>query len=202
MITGCSSATVSGSWKNPDYQGQLGKVYVVGVSKSEINRRIFESGFAEALTNYGVTVIPSYKDLPDAQNADIDQIAALMEKNRADSMLITRLVGTRTEEVITPGRISGYRSWTTGGFPYPYAPAPYYRHWGRYYNRCCTELVYEPPTVSQFEIATIEANLYSASSGELIWASQLESVVDRDLEKMIGDFIKAVTTDLHDNGLL
>ena len=79
--------------------------------------------FAQALTNYGVTVIPSYKDLPDAQNADSSLIAAKMEQNRADSMLITRLVGTRTEQAVVPGRISSYRSWTTGGYPYRYSPA-------------------------------------------------------------------------------
>lgn len=202
MAAGCTSATVSGSWKSPDFQGQIGTVYVVGVSKSDIYRRIFETKFAEALTAYGVAVVPSYKDLPDAKNADSSLITAKMEQNRADSMLITRLVGTRTEQVMTPGRISGYRSWTRGGYPYTYAPAPHYRHWGGYYNRCCTELIYEPPTIRQYEVATIEANLYSASSGELIWASQLESVIDHDLEKMISDFVEAVTADLRENGLI
>jgi len=202
VITGCTSATVSGSWKSPDFQGQIDKIYVVGVSKSDINRRMFETKFAQALTNYGVTVIPSYKDLPDAQNADSSLIAAKMEQNRADSMLITRLVGTRTEQAVVPGRISSYRSWTSGGYPYRYSPAPHYRHWGRYYDQCCTELIYEPPTIRQYEIATIEANLYTASTGELIWAAQLESVIEYDLEKMVSDFVEAVTADLREHGLI
>ena len=61
------------------------------------------------------------------------------------SIHYTKLYDTRTEQVMTPGRISSYQSWSRGGFDYPYSPAPHYRHWGSYYNRCCSEVIYEPP---------------------------------------------------------
>ncbi|MCM2264100.1 MAG: hypothetical protein NDI73_02800 [Desulfuromonadales bacterium] len=198
LLAGCSSTTLSGSWRSPDFQGQISKVYLVGVSKSEINRRMFETQFAQELESYGVNGIPSYKDLPDAQKADSKEVDAWMKKNGADSMLITRLVGTRTEEVVTPGRISEYGSWPTRGYSYP----SYYRHWGSYYDRCCSEIIYEPPTVTQYEVATIEANLYEAKSGELIWSAQLETVIESDLQKLVADFIKTVARDLRQQGLI
>lgn len=202
QLAGCSSTTLSGSWKSPDFQGHISKVYLVGVSKNETNRRMYESRFAQELTTYGVTGIPSYKDLPEAQNADKGLIDARMKKNGADSVLISRLIGTRTEEVVTPGRVSGYRSWPAGSSPYFYSPAPYYRYWGNYYDQCCFDMTYEPPTVTRYQVATIEANLYAANSGELIWSAQLESVIESDLQKLVADFIETVTRDLHKQGLI
>ena len=56
--------------------------------------------------------------------------------------------------------------------------------------------------MSEFQIVTIEANLYSAASGELIWSAQLETVVEANLSSLINDFIKVVTRDLREKGLL
>jgi len=198
LLAGCSSTTLSGSWKSPDFRGEIRKVYLVGMSRSETNRRMFETQFAQELTTYGVTGIPSYKDIPDSQNAGKEMIDAGMKKNDADSVLITRLIGTRTEQVVTPGRISGYRSWPRHGYAYP----SHYRYWGSYYDRCCYEITYEPPTITQYEIATIEANLYEAKSGELIWAAQLETVIESNLQKLVTDFIQTVTRDLLHQGLI
>lgn len=197
LLAGCSSTTLSGSWKSPDFHGQISKVYLVGMSNSETNRRMFETQFAQVLTSYGVTGIPSYKDIPDTKNAGKETIDAGMRKSGADSLLITRLIGTHTEEVVTPGRISGYRSWP-GNYAYPSR----YRYWGNYYDRCCYEMIYEPPVVTQYEVAAIEANLYAAGSGELVWSAQLETILESSLQKLVADFIETVTRDLHQQGLI
>lgn len=198
LLAGCSSTTLSGSWKSPDFERKISKVYLVGISKSETNRRIFESEFAQELALYGVTGIPSYKDIPDAQAAGKEAIDAGVTKSGADSVLVTRLLGTRTEEVVSPGRVSGYRSWPYRGYRYP----SHYRYWGSYYDRCCVEMIYEPPTITRYEVATIEANLYDAGTGELVWSAQLETVIEADLRKLVGDFIRTVTADLRQQGVI
>jgi hypothetical protein len=196
LLTACSSTTLSGSWRSPEYQGQIRKVYIVGVARKEINRRIFEDEFSQQLQAQGVTGISSYKDLPSSAEADQTAVAERVRGNGADSVLMTRLVGKRTEEVVTPGRISGYSSGSYG-----YSPSPYYRNWGSYYDRRF-EATYEPATVSQFEIATLEANLYDVKSGELIWSAQLETVIEANLQKLMGDFVQTVIKDLQRQGLL
>lgn len=204
-LLACSSTTVTGSWRNPDFAGELRKVYIVGISKQELHRRSFEDEFRRQLQTLGVTGIASYKDLAEPQNATKELIAERVRKNGADSVLMTRLVGQRTEEVVTPGRVSSYGAWPRSGYGYgygrPYYPAPYYRNWGSYYDRCC-EVIYEPPTITRYQVATIEANLYEASSGELIWSAQLETVVESNLQKLISDFATTVTEDLRRQGLL
>jgi hypothetical protein len=202
FLIGCSSTTLTGSWKSPDFQGQISKVYLVGISKSETNRHMYESQFSEELKTYGVTGIPSYKDIPDAQNASKATIEEQMKKSGADSMLITRLVGTRIEEVMVPGRLSGYQSGPGRGYVPLYTPAPHYRYWGGYYDRCCVDLIYEPPMIARYEVVTIEANLYEAKSGELIWSAQLETIIESDLQKLVSDFVQTVARDLHEQRLI
>lgn len=203
LLFACSSTTLSGSWTSPEFRGQIHKTYIVGVGKNETTRRMFEDQFAAELQLYGVTGISSYKDLADPQNAGKEIIAGQVDKHGADSVLITRMTGKRTEEVVTPGRISGYESAPGYAFPHaaPYAPAPYYRNWGSYYDRRF-EATYEPATVTRFQVATIEANLYEAKSGDLIWSAQLDTILDGNTQKLVADFIKTVTRDLHQQGLL
>ena len=196
LLAACSSTTLSGSWKNPDYRGQIHKVYIVGVTKNEINRRIFEDEFRQQLLAQGVTGLSSYKDLPASGDADQKAVAERVRANGADSVLMTRLVGKRVEEVVNPGRVSGYSSG-----PYGYSPSPYYRDIGSYYDRRF-EATYEPATVTQYEIATIEANLYDAKSGNLIWAAQLETVVEPNIQKLMADFVQTVMKDLRQQGVL
>jgi hypothetical protein len=196
LVAACATTTVTGSWKNPDYRGTIRKIYIVGIAKQETSRRIFEDEFGRQLQPYGVTGIPSYKDLADVQNAGKETIAERVRENRADSVLLTRMVGKRTEEVVTPGRISTY---STG--PYYGYPDPYYRNWGSYYDRRY-ETIYEPATVTQLQIATIEANLYDAATGELIWSAQLDTAVEANTQKLIADFVEVVTRELRRQGVL
>jgi hypothetical protein len=71
-IAACSSTDMTGSWTNSDFKGPIKKVYVVGIAKSEMNRRIFEDAFSNQFFSKGlkkrflpkkwlsVGVIPSY----------------------------------------------------------------------------------------------------------------------------------------------
>ena len=197
MVLGaCSSTSITGSWKNPDFTGKVEQVYVIGIAKQETTRRIFEDEFSKQLAVLGVTGMPSYTDLKINEETNQDLIAAKMKANGVDAVLMARAVSSRTEQVVNPGYVSG----PAYGRGY-YYPDPYYRHYGGYYARSY-DIVYQPATVSEFQIVTIEANLYSAASGELIWSAQLETVVEANLSSLINDFIKVVTRDLREKGLL
>jgi len=196
LFAGCSSTALTGSWKNPDYKSQIKKVYIVGIAEQDTTRRIFEDNFRNQLSLYGVTGISSYNDLPTKEVIDKEMIAAKVRANGADSVLMTRAIGKRTEQVVNPGRISSY-DYGPGG----YYPAPYYRNYGSYYARS-REIIYEPATVNQYQVATIEANLYSATNSELIWSAQLETMIDGNLEQILDDLIETITKNLKSDGLI
>ena len=194
LLAGCSSTTLTASWKNPEFNQHLENVYLVGVAKNDVNRRLFEDAFKQKLDQVGASGIVSYTDFP-KDESDKDRVMAKAKSRQADSILISRMVKKRTETVVEPGRITTYR---TGYAPYY---SPYYERYDDFYSRRY-ETIYEPPTINQYDIATIEANLYSIESGELIWAAQLEVVAEGNLKKIVEDFIAVVMRDLKEKGLL
>lgn len=201
LISGCSSTTLTGSWRSPDYTDPVKKVYIVGVSKQETSRRLFEDEFGRSLQAYGIETVSSYKDLKNNQDADLDLLTKKVRANGADALLLTRILGKRTEQVVTPGRVSGYSSEPSYYVRERYRPEPYYRNYRSYYDRRY-EMTYEPATISKFQVVTIESNLYDSASGELIWSAQLETVLDGTMQTMIHDFIEVVTRDLHEQGVI
>lgn len=196
MVCGCSSTTLSGSWRNPDYLQVVRTIYIVGVSKNETQRRIFEDEFDRELRQYGVEAIASYRDLNDASDASRDLILAKARASNADALLITRILGKRTEEVVHPGGIYGYPY-----DPWFYSPRPYYYSYREYYDRRF-DMLYEPATVTRYRVITLECNLYDTATGGLIWSAQLETVEQSSLETMIRDFIEVVTRNLVKQGLI
>ncbi len=199
LIAACSSTYMSGSWSDPSYQGQINNVYVIGVAKQEINRRIFEDTFVRQFGMSGVSSISSYKDLPSDKEMDHEMIKQRMIANGADSVLITKLINQRTETVTSPGYASGYSSNYGGGRGYSGGRRGY-GGWGNYsrsYN-----VTYMPPTSTQFVILTVESVLYDLKTEEMIWSAQLETVVEGNIEKMMQDYVDTVTKDLKDKGLI
>lgn len=201
LLAGCSTTSVSGSWSNPAFKGKLSKVYVVGISRDETVRRIFEDEFGRQLAALGSAGVPSYRDLPASLEKDKSIIANKVAANGADSVLMARATGKRTEEVVNPGRITSYDYAPRYSGRRDYRPEPYYRDYGGYYSRSY-DITYEPATVSQFEVVTVEANLYDAATAELVWSAQLETTLEANMEKVIVDFVTAVTKDMHARGLL
>lgn len=200
ISTGCSSTYLTGSWKNPDYAKKIENVYIVGIAKQDTVRRIFEEDMRQQLATYGVNGIASYHDLKAKKEKDKAVIKKKASAAGADTVLVTRAVGKRTEEVVNPGRITTYDygpRYSRRG----YYPDPYYHNYGSYYSRSY-DTVYEPATVTDFEVFTIEANLYDLSTEELIWGAQLETVVDNNMDKLVSDFVKEVSKDLKEKGLL
>lgn len=148
---------------------------------------------------HGITTVSSYKDLKKMDEAEQDVIMQKVIANGADALLMTRILGKRTEEVVNPGRVSAYSGHDYYGHG-SYYPRPYYRHYGDYYDRRY-EMTYEPASISRFQVITLESNLYEAGTGELIWSAQLETVMEGTIQKMISDYIKVVTKDLVDQGV-
>jgi hypothetical protein len=197
LAGGCSSTVVTGSWKNPDFTGQVKKIYIIGIAKQDTSRRIFEDDFRAQLATYGVTGIASYHELQQGEAINQDVIAAKAAASGADAIMLTRAIGKRTEQVVNPGYVSSYGYGPRGG----YYPAPYYRNYGSYYAQS-RDIIYQPATVSQYEVVTIEANLYDTATSELIWSAQLETLVEGSLQALIDGFVETVTKDLKAKGII
>jgi hypothetical protein len=201
LATACSSTTMSGSWGNPDYTGKVENVYLIGIAKSELNRRIFEDTFSRHLSDQGVQAIPSYLDLPKSQKANRAAIVKAMVARGCDSVMLTKLIGLREETILSPGYASGYSSGPSYGGRGGYGGRSGYNNWGNYYSRSY-DVVYSPPTTTTFVILTIESVLYDLKTEEMIWSAQLETAAEGDLTKRVQGYVDVVTKDLKQKGLI
>ena len=197
MVAACSSTTMSGSWSDAGYKGQVKNVFIIGIAKNDLNRRMFEDTFGRQLNSQGVKAVSSYQSFPATQGVEREAIVKAMKDNGCDSVLLTRLVGQRTETVVNPGYVSGYspsygnygrRGYGAGG-------------WSNYYTRNY-DVVFQPATSTEFVILTVESVLYDLNTEEMIWSAQFETVVEGNLEKMMQDFSEVAIKDLKEKSVI
>ena len=198
LLAGCSSTYLNSSWKDPAYTGKVNNIYIIGIAKQGTTRRIFEDEFDRQLAAFGITGQSSYKDMPNSEEVDEAKIVANVKANGTDSVLMALATGKRTEEVVNPGRVSSYGSGPYYGGRGGYGGS---RGYGNYYNQR-RDVIYQPATITQFEVVTIEANLYDAKTKEMIWSAQLETVLESDMQGLLKEFIETVIKDMKSKGLI
>ena len=191
MLTACAGPTMMGDWVNPNFTGQrFQKILVMGVSKDGNVRRIFEDQFVAELNARDVDAITSYRHMRDEGPLGEEQVRKIMRSTGATGVIVTRVARVDRESVVTPGST---RVNTVG--PHP-GPRGGHRHDGFYglYRSAWTTHV--PPTVREFDVFTLETNLWSVEGDELVWSSTTESLapsnVFREIEDLIGLVIEAL----------
>ena len=197
-LSGCTSTVLTSSWTDPNFSGQVDKVFVVGLASQERTRRMFEDEVVNQLTPAGVSGVQSYLSILDSENLGEESIEMNVASVGADAILIAYASGQRTEEVVNPGRIT-----STGPSSSSRRSGDWNRshHFRTYFDRHRT-VIYEPSTITEFEIVDVEAHLYDAKTGQQIWSAQLETVLERDLRSLLSDFVRTVVSDLKSNNLI
>ncbi len=82
-------------WKDKTYQGHTGKILVINAFQNVATRKVFENECVKALKDRGVDSVVRYAAIHDPVLSDKDAIAAQAKEVGADTVLITRPVGTR-----------------------------------------------------------------------------------------------------------
>lgn len=194
LLTACASTTKQASWTNPQYSGgKVGAVFIIGTARSELNRRLFEDELARQLQARGVRGITSYQHLDSDQLDDRAATEAKVEALGADAVIVAKVVGTRVDTVVNPGR-----TYVLGGSPY--YPRHFNDYWYDYY-RSSYRVIHSPATITDVEVYTVETNLYGTDQG-MIWTMQSETIAGGQIDRTIRDFVRIVIDDLAANGLI
>jgi len=182
LTVSCATTTLNAVWKDPNYQGgKLEKVLVVGVSKSPTQRRLFEDAFVAQLRARGTDAAASYTIIPTEEMADKAAVESQIKTMEVDTILVTKFVEKKKEKV--------YSS------PAPYPPTYYYRGWYDYYSRSYDN-EYE------YEVASLETNLYETETGKLIWSAFSDTYAGTTSEQEIKSFVEVIIKSLSDNQLI
>jgi hypothetical protein len=172
LLGGCASTSLVNQWKSPDYAGgPMRKIMVVGVAKQPSVRRVFEDEFVTKLKAAGVEGIPSYTVIPEDGQAEQAQLEAAVQKAGADGVLVTRLVKKEKDTQVT------------GGYAAPMAPIGMYG----WYSSAWTGY-YEPATVYQYDVLTLETSLYSPQQSKLVWSGTTQTFDPSDVKQETAGF--------------
>jgi hypothetical protein len=174
----CASTTVTDVWKDQNYQGKAQKILVIMAAKSPDMREIFEGRFAAELENRGNNAIQSYKIIPAEEFTDKELVKSRIKSSDADTVLISRLVDTKTMESYSPGLV--YHDW-----------------WG-YYNIVSANYGY----TRDVQVSYIETNLYDVKTGKLIWSGHSKTERTEGEQQLINTFIRIVIRKLASAGVI
>jgi hypothetical protein len=170
-LAGCASVSVTNQWRDPSYTGPpAGNFVVVGIARNETTRRVFEDTFVADLRAAGVQAQPAYTQIEAGESGKV-KLTDLVRSSGADAVLTTRVQRVQQKlNVSGGGYYGGY-----GGFYGWYGGA-----WA------------SAPTVSQYEVVTLETNVWDPKSGTLIWAATTERVASPDIPKVTSELAAAL----------
>ncbi|MEJ2057263.1 MAG: hypothetical protein P8X39_05430 [Desulfofustis sp.] len=191
LLSSCATTNLTTSWHDAAFTAQnntIDDVLVIGLTKEETLRRLYEDGFAAKFGEVGVRAYPSYTlniaDIKPTRKA----VAAAVAAADARYVLITRHVSTDTKQHYRP--------------PEPVYVDPYYSRMDRYYPLVYREAYYRPGYSYSVTTVLLESNLYDAATGKLIWSAQSRSVDPAMTQKYLDELIGVFAQDLEKSGLL
>lgn len=182
LLGACVSTSLMDTWKDPAFAGPpMKKLLVVGVSKSDSNRRIFEDGFVKALAAAGSGGVPSYTVMPELGMDANERLAAAVRKAGADAVMVTRVLRVRRDvEVRTMHSSPGFYG------------AGFRGYYGQAYGPAYTD-------VSTYDVLTIETTLWDISKDKPLWSGTSEVTAPKNVtsatEELAGVLIKKMKAD-------
>ena len=186
VISGCATTHVDSQWLSPDFAGRklTGKLLVVGISRDDTVRRLYEDEMSaqlavrkiETARSYELIAGPLVSNGPDALmkagrevNANLILTSVVVSREHVD-----RVVSEPMPPMLTLTR-SNYDSWY--GYYWPYA--------------------YVRTEVRSFDRYTVITSLSDAATGKIMWSAstQTDDVdrVDREIKMFATVIIKALS---------
>ncbi len=197
LATGCAATKVKETWKRPGFTGKIQKVYLIGVTRNDKLRKVFEETLARQLRAQGVTGIPSYPDLVISGNIDRETLRAKLRAQGTDAVLVARMAGKEQRTAAYSAGESGYGLGT----------APINAYYDEYYNESVAVAVgviaSGPAVVNDFNVVSIKANLFDTETAQVIWSALTETTAgDDNREQRLREFAEALVVKLKEDGLL
>ncbi len=183
VITGCANTLPVTEWSNEQFSGKLNNILVIAVTSRSSRRRGFEDKFVAELAELKVDAVPSYELIDSSLYLSRQVVENAIEGKGIGAVLVTRLVGIKEKEVY---RQSERQSEDLSYFSY------YDKAWHQ-----SDEGYYE-----QYNVVTLETNLYDTQSGELVWSMRSESMDNSRSRQIVEDQIELTIGILAKRGLI
>jgi hypothetical protein len=185
LFASCTTTTVmTDVWKDKTYQGKPQKIAVIMLAKSPERRNLFEDRFSGELDARGNNAFQSYTIIPMEQLPDKELVKSKIRSSGADTVLISRLVDTKTIESYNPGMI--------------YVVPDSYNDWWGYYALVFADHGY----TGNVAVAYVETNVYDVKTEKLIWSGHTKTERTEGEQELITAFIKVMIKKLASDNII
>lgn len=213
VLCSCSAISLVDTWRNPTARaGRVQKVLVASFDKNAENRRVYEDIVVGEFSRRGIQAVPAYSLTAGNRPPNRRALLQMGSKEGADGVLIVQTVRVERQTSVQPGYISstpdyyyprfypGWGSYGYGGYGYGYGGYRGYGYGG--YGPYGGTTWYEPPTSVTYDVATIQANLFTAPEGNLVWAATMETMEPGRVVKVAKELAQILLKSLGKEGLL
>jgi hypothetical protein len=175
LASACSTpTTLSDVWRDPNFSAvPMRKIFVLGGTTNETNRRTLEDSFASSLAQHSVAATPSYSVFPGTP--DRDTVKQYLQAQGYDGALVVKLRGVHTQTTLVPDA-----DW--GGY-WGYA-------WGPNYY------------VETDQYVKVETSLWDAHHAKLVWSAVTQTENPMSSSDAIHSVVTKITSTLTKEGLI
>jgi hypothetical protein len=174
LFTSCATTTLTDTWKDKTYQGKAQNIVVMMVARTEHLRELFEGRFVGELRARGNKATQSHKIAPYEELKDKELVKSKIKSTDADTILISRLVDSKTIDAYQPGHVEAV----------PIA----YSYWGTYYEIVSVDYGY----TGDMAVSYVETNLYDVKTEKLIWTARSKTERSYGEQQLINTFIDKI----------
>jgi hypothetical protein len=187
LLAACQTTSIQSAWFDASYQGgPFRKMVVIASDGTASDSRVFEDIFVHKLSAAGVDAVAGYTTVPADARLARAPFAAAVAATGADGVVIVRLlrVDTRTQvsTIMLPGPLAG--------------------PWGGYYGGFYAGGFYPTPTVTQYDVASVETNVYAVATQSLVWAATTATVNPRTVPQEAPVYADLIIEQLRARGLV
>lgn len=181
LLAGCATTQLSNVVVNPNFQGPIESVMVMGVATNAQNRATFEQEFASLFQKNGVRAVQSRNPIPRFQAVTDKQIQDIVRQQGVQTVFVARVVNVSHENNYIPPTFVYYRP---------------------YYSPFYMGSMWSPAYVATTTMIHIEVTLHDATADQLIWSATSTSFNPTKLDDVIDELGRTVIEQFRKNGLL
>jgi hypothetical protein len=183
---GCANTRMQKIESAPEFHvSQIHKALVVGLSKDDSVRQLFEDELVKQWTPRGVTVVPSLAVLPKGTALDKAGIEPYAKSGGFDVVLVTRPL--ERQPIDRQVRVQDLSQGTPTLAPEDDSNMTNY----------FTAVVASPQYDIPYEVAFVRTNIYAVSTEKRLWSGMTQTLLTGDIHKEIAPFIKVILKNLY-----
>ena len=197
LLASCATTSLVDTWRNPDMPSvkRYHKLVVSAMGRNIDERQVYEDVIASELRQHVVEAVTSYSLLQPNEGDNATALNKAVRLSGAEAVLNVRTTMIEQKTDVVPGYGGGYP-----GYPdFWYPPAFHAWDMNGYFG---TRMLYAPPTIITYAVATIQASLFDVASGKLIWAASIETSEPGKVLMVSKDVARIIIQSLMKQGLI